>query len=69
VNPAAGDLHLRSTATTVIDRGINNNIVEVTHDIDGQVRPQGIATDIGADEYSSAPAAPILAPPSNLVLK
>ena len=69
VNPAAGDLHLRSTATTVIDQGINNNIVEITHDIDGQVRPQGIATDIGADEYSSTPATPIPAPPSNLVLK
>src|SRR4029077_20104103 len=44
-NSAAGDLHLRSTATIVIDRGIS---VEVNDDIDGQSRPQGPASDIGA---------------------
>ena len=65
-NSAAGDLHLRSTATIAIDRGIS---VEVSDDIDGQSRPQGPASDIGADEYSSTLPIPIPAPPSNLVLK
>jgi hypothetical protein len=67
VNPAAGDLHLNSSATAAIDKGVT---VPITDDFDGQARPQGAASDIGADEYSSStstPGAP--ASPSNLVLK
>jgi hypothetical protein len=63
VNPGAGDLHLRSTATTVIDKGI---LVAINEDFDGQNRPIGIATDIGADEYNPITATP--APPTSLVV-
>jgi hypothetical protein len=67
VNPAAGDLHLKSTASAAIDRGI---AVAVVDDFDGQIRPEGTASDIGAaDEYPSTLPIPIPAPPSNLVLK
>ena len=48
VDPSSGDLHLRSTATTAIDRGVSSN---TTQDWDGEGRPFGIAPDIGADEY------------------
>jgi hypothetical protein len=64
VNPAAGDLHLIQTATAAIDKGI---AVSVTDDFDGQARPQGVASDIGADEYTTSTTAP--ASPSNLVLQ
>ena len=52
VNPSAGDLHLRSTATTVTDRvtALSNAL----HDWDGESRPQGSAVDYGADEIASA---------------
>jgi hypothetical protein len=55
VNPAAGDLHLKSTATVLM-----NQIATVPSaaalDWDGQARPAGMA-DIGADEYIvSSPA-------------
>jgi hypothetical protein len=67
VNPAAGDLHLRETATAAIDKGIT---VSVTNDIDGQSRPQGVSSDIGADEFSSLTTSPSLpAAPNNLVVK
>jgi hypothetical protein len=67
VNPAAGDLHLNQTATTAIDKGV---AVSVTDDFDGQARPQGAASDIGADEYSSSTATSgIPASPTNLVLQ
>ena len=58
------DLHLVSSATTAIDKGV---AVSVTDDFDGQARPQGAASDIGADEYTSTSTAP--AAPSNLVLQ
>ena len=64
VNTAAADLHLTQTATMAIDKGV---AVSVTDDFDGQARPQGVAFDIGADEY--APSATTLLAPSNLVLK
>jgi hypothetical protein len=48
-NPAAGDLHLRDIPLpTVIDQG--SPVCGVTHDFDGDVRPQGDGIDIGADE-------------------
>jgi uncharacterized protein (DUF2147 family) len=55
VNPATGDLHLKSTATAAIDHGVAQ--ANVTDDWDGDARPSGAAPDIGADEYGgSAPA-------------
>jgi hypothetical protein len=60
VNPAAGDLHLVSTATAAIDKA--QLLTSCPADWDGTARPQGAAADIGADEFSSAaqsaPAAP-----------
>jgi hypothetical protein len=49
VNAATGDLHLLSTATAAIDRVAAP--AEVGDDIDGDLRPIGNASDIGADEY------------------
>lgn len=54
VNPAAGDLHLLSTATAAIDKA--PALAAMTNDVDGDSRPQGSAYDIGADEFvSTAP--------------
>ena len=58
VDPAAGDLHLRSTAAVLRDQ-IATPIPAAGPDWDGQIRPAG-ATDIGADEYVA------LGPPRNL---
>jgi hypothetical protein len=52
VDVAAGDLHLKSTATAVIDAGLA--LGSVTTDFDGDTRPQGTAPDIGADEFIPA---------------
>lgn len=51
VDSVAGDLHLRATAYSAIDRGIESGAV--TDDVDGQLRPAGLAYDIGADEVST----------------
>jgi hypothetical protein len=51
VNPAAGDLHLRVTATNVIDKA--TTLLTVTNDFDGERRPRGAASDIGADEFNT----------------
>ncbi len=59
VNPSAGNLHLLSTATAAIDRGIP--LPDVTDDWDGTPRPAGGLPDIGADEYipgAHPPSAP-----------
>jgi hypothetical protein len=55
VNAAAGDLHLLPTATQAIDRGVA--LTEVAVDWDGQPRPAGAGSDIGADEVSGETAA------------
>ena len=55
VDAAAGDLHLVASATSAIDRGLNSPAV--TSDFDGQVRPQGSAYDIGADEFGATATA------------
>jgi hypothetical protein len=62
VNHAAGDLHLAATATLAIDQGAN--LADVGTDFDGDSRPAGLASDLGADERTSAPVA--LAAPTNL---
>jgi hypothetical protein len=49
VNPSVGDLHLKSTATAVIDQA--PALPSVTDDIDGNLRPIGAGYDIGADEF------------------
>jgi hypothetical protein len=58
VNPAAGDLHLRATATAAIDQA--PALDAVTGDWDGDARPQGAGHDIGADEFrATSPPPPI----------
>lgn len=56
VNPAAGELHLRPTATAAIDRGVDTP--DAPLDWDNQVRPMGGGRDIGADEYQPGPGGP-----------
>jgi len=51
VNPAAADLHLQFTATNAIDKGLT--LSSVTNDIDGDRRPRGARSDIGADEFTT----------------
>jgi hypothetical protein len=48
VNAPAGDLHLRSTAVTAIDRG--TPLAQAPTDVDGELRSLGAAPDVGADE-------------------
>jgi hypothetical protein len=53
VNSAIGDLHLISAVTGVVNGAIAiTGPGAVTTDIDGSSRPQGVASDIGADEYA-----------------
>ena len=59
VNPAAGDLHLKATASVAIDRGALQP--DCMTDWDGSTRPAGAAADLGADEFASVPT-----PPTNL---
>ena len=51
VNAAAADLHLLASATNAIDKGLT--LSTVTNDIDGDRRPQGATSDIGADEFTT----------------
>jgi hypothetical protein len=54
VNAAAADLHLTPSATNAIDKAANLTIV--TNDFDGDLRPSGSRSDVGADELvNSAP--------------
>ena len=61
VNPSAGDLRLKATAAAAIDRV--TVIANCPADGEGESRPQGLAADVGADEYSVGAA---LSPPRNL---
>jgi len=49
VDGVSGDLHLAPTASVAIDQVVAP--AEVVDDIDGDVRPTGTSSDIGADEY------------------
>jgi hypothetical protein len=49
VNPAAGDLHLKPTATALINQ-VAVVLSNASTDWDGQPRPSG-AADLGADEH------------------
>jgi hypothetical protein len=62
VNASAGDLHLASAQSGVVDAG--RTVSGLTDDIDGTARPQGAGIDIGADEWGSGGSRPN--PPTNL---
>jgi hypothetical protein len=65
VNAPGGDLHLVSSASQAIDKGVA--LQAVANDRDGEPRPSGAAPDLGADEYQvTAPPPPVLAAPGNL---
>ena len=49
VDGPGGDLHLSASATAAIDQV--NAPADVTDDFDGEARPIGSASDVGADEY------------------
>jgi hypothetical protein len=51
VNAAAADLHLLASATNAIDKGFT--LSTVTNDFDGDRRPRGASSDIGADEFTT----------------
>src|SRR5262245_32731468 len=50
-NASGGDLHLVASATNAIDKGLT--LSTVTNDFDGERRPRGSSSDIGADEFST----------------
>jgi len=55
VNLSAGDLHLSNSApATVIDAGVEGT--GVTDDFDGESRPSGTKSDVGADEHQGVSA-------------
>jgi hypothetical protein len=51
VNPATADLHLQATATNAIDKASMSGTA--TNDFDGDPRPKGAGSDIGADEFTT----------------
>lgn len=51
VNPTVADLHLLASATNAIDKGIT--LSSITNDFDGDRRPRGARSDIGADEFTT----------------
>ena len=51
VNPATADLHLLASATNAIDKAAT--LSTVTNDFDGDLRPRGASSDIGADEFTT----------------
>jgi hypothetical protein len=53
VNPASYDLHLVAAATDAIDQAAV--LASVSDDFDGDSRPIGTSSDIGADEYGVPP--------------
>ena len=57
VDGANGDLHLANTANNAIDQVTAPG--DVADDIDGDSRPIGSASDVGADEYGLPPLAAV----------
>ena len=53
VNAAIGDLHLTAAATQALDVGVY--VPLILTDWDGEPRPAGAASDIGADEVQAGP--------------
>jgi hypothetical protein len=64
VDPSQGNLHLKSTATSVINAG--SGTPSVSTDWDGDARPYGSAADIGADEYRPEGSPTLPAAPTNV---
>jgi len=62
-NPAGGDFHLIS-GSPAVDRGVNLSATGFAVAVDGILRPQGTAWDIGAYEFGANPSSP--SPPTNL---
>jgi hypothetical protein len=50
-NPAIADLHLLASDTNAIDKGLT--LPTATNDFDGDRRPRGASSDIGADEFTT----------------
>ena len=63
VDPSTNNFRLQA-GSPAIDGGVS--LTEVGVDIEGLLRPQGIAIDLGAHEYKSQQALPV--PPTNLVV-
>jgi hypothetical protein len=63
VNASASDLHLTAMATAAIDKAQLHP--DVKTDYDDEPRPQGLAPDVGADEFGQT-ASKVPAPPTNL---
>jgi hypothetical protein len=57
VDPAIGDLHLLPTALDALDQVTVP--AAVSDDMDGDFRPIGAASDVGADEYGDPPPAAV----------
>ncbi len=67
IDATAGNLHLVSALPGVVDGG-SDAAVLVADDIDRTPRPQGNATDIGADEYSPPVPVAALAVPDDIAV-
>ena len=68
VNPAGGDYHLQAQSLA-IDAG--TTLAQVTTDLDGNPRPQGVAYDIGAYEFvgTAAPVVTVSVSPPSMSLQ
>ncbi len=68
VNPAGSDYHLQAQSLA-IDAG--TTLAQVTTDLDGNPRPQGVAYDIGAYEFvgTAAPAISVSVTPPSMSLQ
>ncbi len=56
INPSAGDLHLASALTRLVNQGLAIN--GLTDDFDKGIRPYNGGYDIGADEFGSGESTP-----------
>lgn len=55
VDGSVGDLHLVGSADGAIDKGVAVEAGLCDADVDGDLRPHGLAPDVGADEYVAPP--------------
>lgn len=59
LDPVAGDLHLKDSASQAIDQGVDLAVGVADDDFDGDPRPIGGDRDIGADEFGTPPPAAV----------